>query len=519
MNSPFLVQHFLENSARRFPDKVALIYGDRRLTYSEINDMADLLAYSLVEMGVKRGDRVAIFLDSSVESVISMFGILKIGAIFIMLSPTLKPKKLNYILGDSGAITLITQSNKIRIVEQATEGVAGLKNIVWTGKPPKQSNAKLGIKNYFWAELITQSQDSPHKPLASIVDLDLATIIYTSGSTGDPKGVMSAHYNVIAAAASITTYLENTEDDIIFNTLPLSFDYGLYQVLMAFLVGGTIVIEKSFLYPYRVLERLVQERATGFPIVPTMAAVLLQMRDLNRFDFSCLRYITNTAAALPVSHIRKLQELFPDTKIYSMYGLTECKRVSYLPPDELNVRPDSVGLPMPNEEVFIVDSKGREVGPDEIGELVVRGSNVMQGYWNAPQETKLCFKPGKRPGETLLYTGDLFSRDNDGFLYFVGRTDDMIKTKGERVSPKEIENCLCELKGVSAAAVIGVPDEMFGQAIMAFVVLEKRVEMDESNVLRHCQKNLESFMVPKYIEFKKQLPKTSSGKVDKKRLA
>ena len=515
---PYLVQHFLEHSAKRLPDKVALICGNQRLTYSEINKMADRLALALSEMGVNRQDRVAIFLDSSVESVISLFGILKAGAIFIMLSPTLKPKKLNYILEDSGAITLITQSNKSRIVEQATEGVAGLKNIVWTRKPVKQSNAKVGIRNYFWAGLISPLQDSFHKPYTSLIDLDLAAIIYTSGSTGDPKGVMSAHYNIISAAGSITTYLENSENDIILNPLPLSFDYGLYQVLMAFLIGGTVVIEKSFLYPYRVLERLVQEQVTGFPIVPTMAALLFQMEDINRLDFSCLQYITNTAAALPVSHIRKLQQLFPDTRIYSMYGLTECKRVSYLPPEELDQRPDSVGIPMPNEEVFIVDDKGRKSGPNEIGELVVRGSNVMQGYWNAARETKLRFKPGKHPRETLLYTGDLFRRDHDGFLYFVGRTDDMIKTRGERVSPKEIENCICELNGVSAAAVIGVPDDIFGQAVKAFVVLDRNNEKDESDVLSHCQKNLESFMVPKYVQFRKQLPKTSSGKVDKKRL-
>ena len=174
---------------------------------------------------------------------------------------------------------------------------------------------------------------------------------------------------------------------------------------------------------------------------------------------------------------------------------------------------------MPNEEVFIVDKNGQEVGPDEIGELVVRGSNVMQGYWNAPQETSLRFRPGKHPGETLLYTGDLFRRDKDGYLYFVGRMDDMIKTRGERVSPKEIENCIFELKGVSAVAVIGVPDDIFGQAIKALVVLNKSGKLNEDDVLRHCQKNLEPFMVPKYVEFHKDIPKTSSGKINKKRLS
>ena len=222
---------------------------------------------------------------------------------------------------------------------------------------------------------------------------------------------MSAHCNVVAAATSIATYLENVEDDIILSALPLSFDYGLYQILMAFLFGGTVVLEKSFVYPYKILERLIQEKATGFPIVPTMLALLLQMEDLKKFDFSSLRYISNTAAALPVAHIKKLRKLFPHVDIYSMYGLSECKRVSYLPPKDIDRRSGSVGIPMPNEEVFVVDKNGNELDPGEIGELVVRGSNVMQGYWNAPEETALRFRPGKYRGEAMLYTGDLFKKD------------------------------------------------------------------------------------------------------------
>jgi long-chain acyl-CoA synthetase len=329
---------------------------------------------------------------------------------------------------------------------------------------------------------------------------------------------MSAHYNVVAAAKSISQYLENVEDDIILDTLPLSFDYGLYQVLMAFLFGGTVVLEKSFAYPYKAIEKLVQERVTGFPIVPTMVAILLQMDDLGKFDLSALRYISNTAAALPVAYIRKLQEIFPHIKIYSMYGLTECKRVSYLPPDQLDKRPESVGIPMPNEEVFIVDEQGREVGPGEVGELVIRGSNVMQGYWNAPEETAQTFRPGRYRGEALLYSGDFFKKDEEGYLYFVARKDDLIKTKGERVSPKEIENALCEMDGVVEAAVIGVPDEIFGQAIKAFIVAKEGRSLAEKQVQKYCMKNLEPFMLPKYIEFRNSLPKLTSGKIDKKLL-
>jgi acyl-CoA synthetase (AMP-forming)/AMP-acid ligase II len=267
------------------------------------------------------------------------------------------------------------------------------------------------------------------------------------------------------------------------------------------------------------MECLVQEKVTGFPIVPTMAAILLQMEDLSKFDLSHLRYISNTAAALPVIYIRKLQDLFPHVKIYSMYGLTECKRVSYVPPDQLAHRPDSVGIPMPNEEVFIVNQEGQEVKPGEVGELVVRGSNVMQGYWNATEETARVFRAGRYRGEAFLYTGDLFRKDKEGFLYFVARKDDLIKTKGERVSPKEIENTLCEIQGVVEAAVIGVPDEIFGQAIKAFVVEDKDNELTEERIMKYCIKNLEPFMVPKYIEFRDSLPKSPSGKIDKKNLS
>ncbi|MEX1352289.1 MAG: AMP-binding protein, partial [Desulfobacterales bacterium] len=364
----------------------------------------------------------------------------------------------------------------------------------------------------------TPSALSPLPFAGRSIDLDLATIIYTSGSTGEPKGVMSAHYNVVAAATSIATYLENVENDIILSALPLSFDYGLYQILMAFLFGGTVVLEKSFVYPYKVLERLIEEKATGFPIVPTMLALLLQIEDLGKFDFSSLRYISNTAAALPVAHIKKLRALFPQVNIYSMYGLTECKRVSYLPPKDIDRRPGSVGIPMPNEEVFVVDENGKELEPGEIGELVVRGSNVMQGYWNAPEETALRFRPGRYRGDAMLYTGDLFKKDEEGFLYFVARKDDMIKTKGERVSPKEIENTLCELDGVAEAAVIGVPDDIYGQAVKAFIVAKKNIELTEKTVMNYCLKNLEPFMVPKYLEIRDSLPKSPSGKIDKKQL-
>lgn len=512
-----LVHHFLENAAARLSDKVAVICGDQRLTYKEINDSADRLAVGLISMDVKRQDRVVIFLESSAESVIALFGVLKAGAAFVMLNPAIKPRKLNYILRDCGAKALVTNSSMLQTVNEAVSAAEELKCIIWTGDVSEHLEKDHNIRNFSYEDLRSLPLTSKLRSQDSAIDIDLATIIYTSGSTGEPKGVMSAHCNVVSAVRSITQYLENEENDIILNALPLSFDYGLYQVLMGFYFGGTVVLELSFAYPYKILARIAEERITGFPIVPTMAAMLLQMHDLPSFDFTSLRYVTNTAAALPIKHIRKLQALFPHVKIFSMYGLTECKRVSYLPPDQLASRPGSVGIPMPNEEVFIVDEKGREVEHGEVGELVVRGSNVMQGYWNDPEATARRFRPGRYRGEALLYTGDLFRKDEEGFLYFVARKDDIIKTKGERVSPKEIENILYELEGVVDAAVVGVPDEICGQAIKAFISTNGDGLTREA-VMRYCQRNLEPFMVPKYVVFQKSLPKSPSGKIEKNKL-
>ncbi|WP_243373885.1 AMP-binding protein [Geotalea sp. SG265] len=518
-----LVHEFLTNSAARRPDKTALVCGDRRLTYGELDSLSDRLAESLVEMGIERQDRVIIFLENSAESVIALFAVLKAGGVFIMLNPDMKAKKLNFILKDSEAKALIGDTGKFAVVNEAIGDADALGNLIWCEDGEMdlhlmERSSRSDLEAVLWSGIVEGKPAVTPTRLPRCIDVDLATIIYTSGSTGEPKGVVSTHYNMVAAATSITSYLQNREEDVILNTLPLSFDYGLYQVVMSVLFGGTIVLEKSFTFPYKIIEQLVQEKVTGFPIVPTMVAIMLQMEKLSRYDFSSLRYMTNTAAALPVSYIEKLQAFFPHVTIFSMYGLTECKRVAYLPPEELKRKPSSVGIAIPNEEVFIVDAEGRRVGPKEVGELVVRGSNVMQGYWRRPEETAKTFKPGRYRGETLLYTGDLFTMDEEGFLYFVARKDDLIKTKGERVSPREIENCLCSLPGIVEAAVIGVPDEILGQAIKAFIVTEKGAELTQETVLKHCSRNLESFMVPKYLEFHDLLPKSPSGKIDKKLL-
>ncbi|MFN0197918.1 MAG: class I adenylate-forming enzyme family protein [Planctomycetaceae bacterium] len=511
------LESFLEHSAGRLPDKIALICGERRWTYSEIEAAANRLAHALLAEGVKRGDRVAIYLDNCYEAVVSIFGVLKAGAVFMPVNPSTKADKLAYLLNNSRGRVLIAPARQVANLETALGQTADLKTVIVVGNIADQG-AAVPQRIIGWNELQQQFSDRSTIPEKESINIDLAALIYTSGSTGNAKGVMLTHLNMVSAATSITTYLENREDDIILNVLPISFDYGLYQLLMAFKIGGTLVLEKSFTYPHAVLQKVVAERVTGFPIVPTISAILLQL-DLTKYDFSRLRYLTNTAAALPTEHIHQLRRQLPHVRLFSMYGLTECKRVSYLPVDQLDRRPGSVGIAIPFTEVYVVNDRGEKAAPNEVGELVVRGAHVMKGYWDDPVRTAERLKPGPLPCEMVLYTGDLFRQDEEGYLYFVGRKDDIIKSRGEKVSPREIENVLYAHPEIAEAAVIGVPDAILGQAIHAIVTLKKGATLTEKEALNYCKKYLEDFMIPQKVVFRDDLPKSPNGKIDKKQLA
>jgi amino acid adenylation domain-containing protein len=510
-----LVQDFLEHSAVRSPDKIALVTDAGRFTYREIDEMANAVAHVLVADGLAKGDRVAIFSDNSLKAVVGLFGIVKAGGVFVMINPTTKTEKLARVLNDCGAFAVISGWAKHGVVADACGEAPSVRRVYLGGSPPSRVR-KIGVPCASFTEVLEQGRAMP--PAVGNIDANLAALIYTSGSTGSPKGVMMTHANMVFVADSITSVLANTADDIILNTLPMSFDYGLYQVLMAFKVGGTVILDNTFLYPSAVIERLIHERVTGFPIVPTISSILLQMEGMKRHRFEHLRYITSTAAFLPVEHIVGLRQMFPHATLYSMYGLTECKRVSYLAPEELDKRPTSVGKSIPNTEAFVVDARGKPVGPGVTGELVVRGSHIMRGYWNDPKETAKKLKPGPYPGESVLYTGDLFRTDDEGFLYFVARKDDMIKSRGEKVSPKEVEATLYGLDEIAEVAVVGVADPVLGQAVKAVVALKPGTALTVKQVIRHCAQHLEDFMVPKYVEFRAGLPRTAQGKIDKRRL-
>ena len=503
MNAVPLLSDFLADSARRLPDKVALVAGDERITYAELERRANALASSLARRGVERGDRVIVLMENSIDAAVAFWATLAANAVVSLVHPTTKEDKLVYLLNDCRARALVTSVKHAKVWRAASARSEHLATVVVMDGP----------------EPITDAQDVA-PPARRNIDVDLAAIIYTSGSTGEPKGVMLTHRNMLTAATSITTYLENVEDDVILAGLPFSFDYGLYQLIMGVKVGARVVIEKSFTYPAKVLETVTRERVTGFPGVPTMFAMLTGMSNIRDYDLSSLRYVTNTAAALPVQHILALRELFPRARIYSMYGLTECKRCTYLPPADLERKPTSVGIAIPNTELWLVDENDRKVGPNVVGQLVIRGATVMKGYWEKPEATARKLRPGPVPGEQLLYTGDLCKLDDEGYLYFVGRMDDIIKSRGEKVAPKEIEAVLYSMPGVRECAVIGVPDPILGEAPKAFVVFEDGSNVpSEQELRRFCQERMESFMVPASFEVRASLPKSDNGKIDKKVLS
>jgi amino acid adenylation domain-containing protein len=505
-----LHDRFLARAALH-PDKTALKAGGTHYSYGEFRDAADRLARFLIASGLRRGERVLLYMDNSADTCVAIFAILMAGGVFVCINPTTKYDKVVYVLNDSGAKIMITQRTRRLSLDQLHRDVPGLETVLHD-QADESLPAVRSLRDIYAAP---PAAATPPR----IIDVDLAALIYTSGSTGNPKGVMMTHLNMHSAVTSITTYLRNTEEDIVLSVLPLSFDYGLYQLLMVLSFGGTLILERDFIYPKVIIQRLVDEKVSGFPGVPTIFALLFSMAGWEKYQFPHLRYISNTAAALPAAFIAKLRAAWPKTTIYSMYGLTECKRVAYLPPEDIDRKPNSVGKAMPNCETMIVDDEGRPVEPGKVGELVVRGANVMQGYWNLPAETSRALRPGNHPYERVLYSGDLFREDEEGYLYFVGRKDDIIKCKGEKVSPREVENVLYQLAGIEEVAVLGVPDPILGEAVVAIVKKAAGHQLASADVLRHCTRNLENFCVPKEALFIEEMPKSSNGKIDKKRLA
>jgi len=491
-------------------DKVAVVVEGKPYQYGELLDQALRLAAALRARGIVRGDRVAIYMDNTWPCVVSLYATLLAGGVFSIVNPQTKADKLEFILNDSGARVLLTDGHLAKEFVPALPLVRHPLTVIASGQLP----AGLAIEAF--DEVVRGT--SPGVAAQEVIPLDLAALIYTSGSTGNPKGVMQTHQSMVFAAGSLIEYLRLSEKDRILCMLPLAFDYGLYQLLMSIQLGATLVLERSFTYPAQIFARMQEQAVTVFPGVPTIYAMLISSHGRTALSFPHVTRVTNTAAALPDEFVVRLREIFPNALIYRMYGLTECKRVSYLEPELADQKPGSVGRAIPGTEIYLLTPDGKPVPPGETGILYVRGPHVMVGYWNRPDLSEHMLKPGKLPGERVLCTQDYFRMDAEGFLYFQGRSDDIIKTRGEKVAPVEVENALHSIPGVREAAVVGVPDPLLGEAIRAYVVIEPEANLTDKQLRVACATRLENFMVPKEFVFCPELPKTATGKVSKKLL-
>jgi long-chain acyl-CoA synthetase len=506
-----LVHDMLRATAGRTPDRAAVLAEGVAATFADLDRASDAVAHRLRAVGVCRGDRVVVLMDNVAELPACFFGVLKAGAAAVILDGGTRDRRLRFVLEHSGAAALIATADAASVVVAARSGASGLRAVIWLGRPSSGETGDSSLE-----EALASPSRASFDPGA--IDQDLCAIIYTSGTTGEPKGVMLTHRNLSNTTRAITGYLENTPEDVVGCVLPLAYSYGLCQLLGAVHTGYSVMLERSFAFPADVLRRMAERRVTGLPGLPAIFARLAQPGMLDGVDFSSLRYVTNAAAALPSAHVRRVRELFPRTRFFSMYGQTECTRATYLDPSRVDDRPESVGRAIPNCEAYVVDELGRRVGPGVVGELVVRGSNVMRGYWRNPEATAAKLRDGPIPGEKVLHTGDLFRTDAEGLLYFVARTDDIFKCRGEKVSPREVEQVICELEGVLEAAVVGVDDPVDGQAVKAVIVPREGVPLSETDVLRFCRRRLESALVPKIVEVRSTLPRTASGKLDRKAL-
>jgi len=503
--------------ARTHPDKEALVDQRRRMTYSALAGQLDAMQNALLAAGLERRERVAVYLDKRIETVVAMFGTAAAGGTFVPVNPLLKTVQVGHILWDCNVRFLITSAERLKLLAPALGACLDLHTVVYTGHAEEMPLLP-GIRLVHWEEFIAQrARHIAHR----CIDTDMTAILYTSGSTGKPKGVVLSHRNLLAGAQSVAQYLENTQDDRILALLPLSFDYGLSQLTTAFLCGATVVL-MNYLLPRDVVRIVRDEGITGLAAVPPLWMQLAQQE----WPRPCtLRYLTNSGGAMPLSVLETLRSALPEARVFLMYGLTEAFRSTYLPPEQLDRRPDSIGRAIPNAEVMVVRPDGSLCNINEPGELVHRGSLVSLGYWNDPDKTAERFRPapGAENGlpfaELAVWSGDTVRMDEEGYLYFVGRRDDMIKVSGYRISPTEIEEALYASGAAAEAAAFGVPHPTLGQAVVAVVTLAQDRDDTPEQILRECRRLLPSYMEPKHIELRRTaLPRNPNGKIDRKAL-
>ena len=507
-----LLDHLIARSATAAPEACALTDGQNSLSYAELDAAIDACANGLLEIGLQRGERLAIYLDKRFESVIAAFAAARAGGVFVPINPLLKPAQVEHILRDCNVRVLLTSPERHALLADMLPTCPDLRHIVVTG-------AEAGpATTITWAALMTATPQVRHR----VIDSDLAAIFYTSGSTGRPKGVMLSHRNLVTGAASVASYLGNHAGDSLLAALPLSFDAGFSQLTTAFYSGARAVLH-NYLLPQDLIKTLAREKITGLTAVPPLYMQLVQQRWPEGVD-EHLRYFANTGGRMPLATLQQLRTQLPRSQPYLMYGLTEAFRSTYLPPAEVDVRPGSIGKAIPNAEVLVLRPDGSECAVDEPGELVHRGPLVSLGYWNDADMTALRFKPlPRQPGQTLdeiaVFSGDTVRRDADGFLYFIGRRDEMIKTSGYRVSPSEIEEAVHASGLVAECCAYGVEDEALGQRIHLVVVPAGAEALSEDTLLQACRSRLPTYMLPAQIEIRTALPRNANGKIDRKQLA